>query len=146
MSETQNDPQDTRLGEITDPDTPTAPEPAAPNERMADPETGSRIYLGTDGGYHDNTPENRERFPAQADTDAQEITDLAEQVGGEPVPFTDEGKVDTEALAAGTIDPAGDGANTGNGTDAADSPEGSEVPSGESTPKATGSTAKTRKQ
>lgn len=27
----------------------------------------AKIYLGTDGAYHDNTPENRELYPAAED-------------------------------------------------------------------------------
>jgi hypothetical protein len=116
----------------------------AQTEQTAPPEPASNIYLGADGGYHDDTAENRERFPAQADVDAQQLDDAAAQLGGEPVPFTEDGEVDGEALAESTITPAGDAADAGSGTVGGASPEGSEVLSGEDTPAKT--TAKTRKQ
>lgn len=148
-SETQNDPEpngelsNTGGGELS-----ADARNAALNDQQSEqvvqtapPEPASNIYLGADGGYHDDTEENRERFPAQSDVDAQQLDDVAAQVGGEPVPFTEDGQVDGEALAAGTMSATGDGAS---------SPEGSEVLSGETpseAPKAAGTTtAKTRKQ
>lgn len=105
------------------------------------------IYLGADGGYHDDTDEMRELFPP-----AETTAELAEDAlpDGEQAPFTESGELDGDKIlidATGqdpegdTVDPAGDDADSGS-ADAASSPEASEVVSGES-PKA--GTSKTRK-
>jgi hypothetical protein len=113
------------------------PEPVEPDElteQTAPPEPASSIYLGADGGYHDDTPENRERFPAQADVDAKQLEDVAGELGAESVPFTEDGKLDGEALAGDTMTPAGDDAN------GATSPEAGEVASGEAPAQTTSKT------
>jgi hypothetical protein len=125
-----------------DPEVPTENtepvEPDALTEQTAPPEPASNIYLGADGGYHDDTPENRERFPAQADVDAKQLEDVAGELGAESVPFTEDGKLDGEALAADTVVPAGDDAN------GATSPEAGEVVSGEAPAQQAKATSKTR--
>jgi hypothetical protein len=127
---TQNDPE----VPTENTETPETVEPDALTEQTAPPEPASSIYLGADGGYHDDTPENRERFPAQADADAQQLEDVAGELGAESVPFTEDGKVDGEALAGDTMTPAGDDAN------GEDSPGAGEVASGETPAKATSKT------
>jgi hypothetical protein len=114
-------------------------EPDALTEQTAPPaEPEPKIYLGADGGYHDNTPENRELFPSQADVDAKQLEDVAGELGAESVPFTEDGKVDGEALAGDTMTPAGDDAN------GATSPEAGEVVSGEAPAQQAKATSKTR--
>lgn len=66
--------------------------------------TTSKIYMGDDGNYHDKTEQQR--------LDEAEIQAAAEQVGGEPVPFDEEGKIDTDQIVS---DATGDEA-TGDGT------------------------------
>jgi hypothetical protein len=67
----------------------------------------SNIYLGADGGYHDDTEENRDRFPAAEDTPAEE---QAEGVPGETAPEPGTTPTDPDA---GTLTPAGDAAGSG---------------------------------
>lgn len=64
----------------------------------------SNIYLGADGAYHDDTEENRDRFPAAEDVPAEE---QAEGVPGETAPAP--GTLPTDA-GAGTLTDAGDAA------------------------------------
>ena len=81
---------------MTEPNTPDTP-------------TNPGIYLGTDGAYHDDTDENRERFPAAED-----------QV--EPNPETPDAERDTPdrgtetAAGTDTVAPAGDQAGAGDTT------------------------------
>lgn len=67
----------------------------------------SNIYLGADGAYHDDTEENRDRFPAAEDVPAEE---QAEGVPGETAPAP--GTLPTDA-GAGTLTDAGDAAGSG---------------------------------
>jgi hypothetical protein len=128
---TQNDPE----VPAETPETPEPVEPDALTDQTAPPaEPEPKIYLGADGGYHDNTPENRELFPPQAEVDAQQLEDMAGELGAESVPFTEDGKVDGEALAGDTMTPAGDDAN------GEDSPGAGEVAPGETPAKATSKT------
>lgn len=60
------------------------------------------IYLGIDGGYHDDTPENREQFPAAED-----------QVEENPAPADTPDQDSAQTPAAGTVAPAGDQAGSG---------------------------------
>lgn len=90
-------------------------------EAVQAPEPESKIYLGADGGYHDDTEENRERFPAAEDVDAEQVQTAADAVGGDPVPFTEGGEVDGGAIAAdtsGSTEPADGGTVTEAGEDA----------------------------
>lgn len=69
-------------------------------------ENESNIYLGQDGAYHDDTEENRERFPAAEDAADEQLDAVADAQGGEPVPFTDGGQIDGgQVLESGTDAP-----------------------------------------
>lgn len=67
-----------------------------PNRTPAD-EPRPSIYLGADGGYHDDTEENRERFPAAeavqeapTEPDSGTLIEAGEATGSDDTPVPSE--------------------------------------------------------